>query len=113
VLIVVDAHVVQPAPEQVKQLAAHGAATLQSFETAEHLRQLAYTDALTGVGSVTSFATRHRAPDRRPAGDAGPPSVEDWLPSLRVGRAVHVPGVILADLDAFKGGQRQPRSRRR
>jgi len=83
VLIIVDAQVVQPAPEQVKlleQLAAHGAATLQSFETAEHLRQLAYTDALTGVGSVTSFAS-HRDDL---AGDGGP----------------HV--VCLVDVDHFK-----------
>lgn len=59
VLVLADERVVVRSPERVKlleQLAAHGAATLRAFETVESLRMLAFTDALTGVGSATAFS---------------------------------------------------------
>jgi diguanylate cyclase (GGDEF)-like protein len=59
VLVLADERVISRSPERVKlveQLAAHGAATLQAFETVESLRTLAFTDVLTGVGSAAAFS---------------------------------------------------------
>lgn len=59
IMIIVDHRGQRCSPEQItllEQLAAHGAATLQSFETVDDLRTLAFTDALTGIGNATAFA---------------------------------------------------------
>jgi diguanylate cyclase (GGDEF)-like protein/PAS domain S-box-containing protein len=58
VLVVADRQVVTCSPDRVQlleQLAAHGAATLQSVETVGTLRRLALTDALTGAGNSAAF----------------------------------------------------------
>ena len=58
VMVVADRQVVTCSPDRVQlleQLAAHGAATLQSVETVDNLRRLALTDALTGVGNSAAL----------------------------------------------------------
>ena len=74
VLVLADERVVARSPERVKlleQLAAHGVATLQAFETVESLRTLAFTDVLTGVGSPAAFSALLDADlDEAPTGPA-------------------------------------------